>query len=1050
MLKRITFTLTVMSALTGLYWLYALIVTPRLIPVMSANAQSHQLELEEMRATPPPGNMEDAERFLPEAPWAAQAKFQIRLAHGVMYSQSWKPIDEEQDVFEFRPFAMIWFEAPVGDDAPVDSNHQQRRPMTLIADAGLIRFSSKFDPVNQKVGRVIGGKLEGNVHGAGPDNLTVKGRDLFFLEKTMELYTDRPVEFTYQRHRGNAASGMTVELLPSNEPPRPDQLVSIGGFRRLMLRGHVEMDLATDDGELHVTCDEGFDFNHESRSAAFKDNVNVTRLTGPQEIDQLRCQYLDLFLDDANHDEQVRSRSRGDAPAVVPLVRSNTTESNSAGPTSSEAPRPKTGAATNGPAASMALRQLRATGNRVELLSSRNGLTALMTNLIYDVPSKTTVLKAAQKQMQSVTVRQPAQGHEMSCPEIVLIQDAEGQVASIAGNGLGWLKRRQPASDEIEFEARWKQRFLMQRIPNSDLDVIELHGRAVAQQPNRGTGIAADLIQLQYDRPAGNGLVATDSDPVPARGTQDVSPTVTSNESSPKSVPDRSTTSGFRPRQLQAQSNVRVVSPQMTGQSKRLIVHFEDGVIRTPTLANKTTSRSRVQPAGRKQSAGEQSKVLNLFDAPEAGANNSADNHTSNAEPLELNAELIQAKLLWFSGQSSNEPATEVSEVWTDGNVDIQQPHADGQEPLHLTGQRLHLRNVAGNEQVLHVIGQPAVIRDRGFDIEGNNIFLDRMKNRTWINGPGALRLPVRNDIEGRKLTTPSLLTIWWQEKMEFDGLTATFLNDVQAALNDSRLRCEEMQVVLTQRYSFSGQQPNAPQAEVRRVICKDGVEIDRSSYVEKELTEINRGQFATLTIDQKTGATEAVGPGEVAIWRPGRGKRAALAPRAVAQANRPLESDVANWEFTRVTFSGKTIGNMRERQTTFNDRVRIVYGPVAHPLDTIDPDNLPKDGGEMRCDKLEILQHPETSAQKNYIELRADGDAKLEGRSFYAQADSISFDESKELYTLRSKGNRQVTIWRQATPGGNYDEASAKSMRFIPSRNYLESDKTTGIRGSN
>ena len=34
MLKRMTFTLTVMCSLTGLYWLYALAVTPRLAPPM--------------------------------------------------------------------------------------------------------------------------------------------------------------------------------------------------------------------------------------------------------------------------------------------------------------------------------------------------------------------------------------------------------------------------------------------------------------------------------------------------------------------------------------------------------------------------------------------------------------------------------------------------------------------------------------------------------------------------------------------------------------------------------------------------------------------------------------------------------------------------------------------------------------------------------------------------------------------------------------------------------------------------------------------------------
>ena len=75
----------------------------------------------------------------------------------------------------------------------------------------------------------------------------------------MKLLSDAAVEFTYLQHRGNASHGMQVELLPSKDPPKPDQLLSIGGFRRVLLQGHVDMDLSANDGPLHVTCDESFD-----------------------------------------------------------------------------------------------------------------------------------------------------------------------------------------------------------------------------------------------------------------------------------------------------------------------------------------------------------------------------------------------------------------------------------------------------------------------------------------------------------------------------------------------------------------------------------------------------------------------------------------------------------------------------------------------------------------------------------------------------------------------------------------------------------------------
>ncbi len=1065
MLRRIFFTLMSSASLTGLWWLYALIVTPRLVPAILTETRLVPVETEEIQAEPPPGNIEDATRFLPDAPWATRAKFQIRLAKSVLFSQSWRPIDESEEIFEFKPFAMILFDAPNAPGSDGTTTSESKPPMTLIADAGLIHFAGKFDPVNQKVGRVIEGRLQGKVSATGSDGLTFKGRDLFFNEKAMELLSYLPIEFTYQQHRGNADQGMRVKLVPSPGAPRSDQMLSIGGFRHVQLNGRVEMDLSSDDGPLHVTSDEGFDFNPESHMASFKINVNAARPTGPEESDTLKCQYLDLVLEEnAGGGSATAMHGRGDAPGL-PIVRNN-------GPSAVNVTEPSDADLVTHPAGELdakqekpsrtasgssrwAVRQLRATGSRAEFESQHNGLTAFMTNLIYDVPSRTIVLKDAK----SVIVRQK-DGTELRCPELTLIQDEQGQVESAQGRGAGWLRRRKPDSEQDEFAAQWRSHFQMRHEADSDMDRIELHGHAIVQQPPKDTALAAEVIRLWFDRPSvarsrrERGPDANSALGESARHSDtNVGAMSAANVPNPALGKSGPGSSQFRPRQLQAQNNVEIDSPQWKGKCKQLTVLFDEASAKPTELVssgNNSGSRQRVQPAGRKSTNG-------LFDD---GNTDASPKDAGNSEPLQLSADAIRAnvRLLRESDGSDMSAATatdpnaagELTELWTEGNVDLQQSHGDDQEPMHLTGQRLHLQNAGGNGQLVHVSGQPAVIRDRGLDVEGNDVYLNRLENRTWIEGPGVLRLPVKNDFDGRSLGSPSLLTVWWQEKMVFDGLTATFLDDVKAALNDSRLQCEEMEVVLSQRMSFAGDRRQSPEVKWRQVICKDGVEIDHSLYVNKELTEIRRGQFAKLTLDEPTGKTEAIGPGEVKLWRQGRGKRAALAPRAVAQANRPLDSEVSNWEFTRIKFSGKSNGNMRDRQTTFRDRVRIVYGPVTHPLDTIDPDNLPKDGGEIQCDALQIVQQSGSATHKNYVELHAEGDAKLEGRTFYAQADSISFDESKELYTLRSNGSRQVTIWRQTTPGGDYDEASAKSMRFVPSRNYLQSDKTTGIRGAN
>lgn len=1046
MLKRLSFTLTVTASLIGLYWMYALAVTPRLVPKMLTAQQRPKDVRDEPKFEPPPNNIQNAERFLPDASWAADAKFQIAMANGVLYTNTWRLVDEQQkgeepqNLYEFRPFAMIWKDvSEPGDDSTETAEGKQ--PMTLMSESGLVQFSSKIDPVSRKSGRVIGGKLEGQVTASGPDGLTLRGRDFFFHEKSLELHSDSPVEFTYQQHRGTAKDGFKADLIPSAEAPRPDDFLAVSGIRRVTLRGQVEMDLANRDNPLHVTCDEAFQFSPEQLIASFQGNVNVQRFVPNAEPDLFTGDdILLVFVDDPGRGNDSTPRSRGDAPTIVPILRGNGPKGMSAaGPILGESDPQNTRRPSDTNRGSFEVREARMTGRRVVADSPSRGLSVVANSLVYDVVARTMKLlvipavgKSAETELKSVFVRHKPSSTDLNCPKLELTHDEAGQVVSAHGEGAGRMRRGVPDSDKVEFSAKWQQGFDLQQVADSEFDLLTLVGGAVLQQPTRETGLKAEQIQLWFDRPT------SDSASVQA-GASNAGKvaTVSVNDVVSHSVPDLSNR-GFRPRQLLAQDKVVVVSPQMNAETNRFIVNFDDRSPAPSDLAGGSKSRSRVrQAAGKSPSSKKPSSKVP-------------------AEPLQLSADLIRAKVR-LTGDSrpvadGDVPQAELTEVWTEGNVDIQQPNKGVAEPLRLLGERLHLRNAGSEgEQVLHVFGQPARIRVRGFDVEGPEVILDRPNNRVWIDGAGELRMPVKKDpFDGRELGSPALLTVEWKENMAFDGRNAMFLSDVIATLKNSRLQCEEMEVVLTEQLSFRDDIGPATTAEVQRVICKDGVQIDQKLYIDDEATEIRHGEFANLMLDQTSGRMEGIGPGKIDLRRPGQGKRAALAPRAVSQANRPLESEVANLDFTSVTFQGKMTGNMRDQQAKFQDRVHIVYGPVAHPLDRIDPDHLPKDGGYMECDSLQIVQVKPTGMQKPHIELEAKGNAKLEGRSFNARADEITFDESKKLYTMRATGNRQVTIWRQTTPDGEPSEASAKSMRFIPSQNYLRSDQTTGIRGTN
>ena len=99
-----------------------------------------------------------------------------------------------------------------------------------------------------------------------------------------------------------------------------------------------------------------------------------------------------------------------------------------------------------------------------------------------------------------------------------------------------------------------------------------------------------------------------------------------------------------------------------------------------------------------------------------------------------------------------------------------------------------------------------------------------------------------------------------------------------------------------------------------------------------------------------------------------------------------------------------------------------------------------------MFCDWLEFVQRSDSEGTK-HVELLAKENARLEGRSFFAQADEISFDESKGLYMLRSSGDESI-LWREKVAGGERTAVVAETFRFIPSINKVEFDKASRVQG--
>jgi len=400
-----------------------------------------------------------------------------------------------------------------------------------------------------------------------------------------------------------------------------------------------------------------------------------------------------------------------------------------------------------------------------------------------------------------------------------------------------------------------------------------------------------------------------------------------------------------------------------------------------------------------------------------------------------------------------------VAEIWTIGQVHIEQPMESGGAPVVVEGSRVHVENHAvknqnPSDQVIHIFGEPgrpAHLKDeqQQLYIEGQTIHFDRAANLAWVDGAGLLQLPVPATLDGKPLEVPQMLDIWWKNEMDFDGLLATFDGDVRAKMDASSMQCRTMQVELSDRISFTGTVDPSVKPQVQSVTCRFGVEFENVRTENGQLLEIQKANVDEFHLNNLTQETEAQGPGWMQMWRRGKGTRAGLSETSTVEANHATNERAAEWEYTRVDFADHMQGHIGRRRTSFRDRVEVVYGSVLRPVDTIDPNHLSKDSGSMRCDSLHIDQTSPNEEGKTFVQLWAEGNTRMEGRGFNARADEITYDETKGLFVLRSFGRYKANLWREhATDGQNQTEA--QRMEFYPATNQVKVVQSRGgIRGN-
>ncbi len=1122
----------------------------------------------------PVENVRMAETHLAKAPWAAMAKCHLRTEDTFLYANEWEHLPKTGEVV-FKPFAAVVTTIREG----------KQQVATLICDAALLKFQSSFDFKNPNPGRIIGGALRGEVTLAGPQGLSVSGRDFYFSESAGFIWSDRPVSFELGSHAGSARK-LKMELVTSNSPISQG-LPAIAGIRTLRMMRDVQMTITLKQKgkplPLHIKTPGSFEYFVDEQIALFEpdqkgsEDVLVFRNTETGQQDWMRCEHLKVHFIEKELLNQppsalrvangpLKGKRAGGQPGL-PVVKTD-----------------------------LEFHTLEATGKRVVLESPDNQLRAEVASLDYNAETKQ--LRLSHPTAVIVRRRQEATFSELKVPKVSLQLGDDDSLLEARCDGAGYFENRDQKSRNTLYAASWGEYLSKVRDATFGLDRIELVGEASVRQPLKQTGLAAEKIQvwvtpieLSMPEPGqekgGSKSSALRVEPrrmLATGGVAFVNPGMESNTNSlevlleelrgpPAILEPISGKAGGR--RLEAGGGSRGGSHLPENQfvkgsrSGMLAGSWQAGAC--PTRDWKAGGRrleaggvAEVQTSGLWSQAyslnptgGRRSQVSGLQSAsggvalasidddmaggvarPVAGGLQSGGGDVIQANggntivPADVRFRMTanhlrirmvpaeQSGLEGVAGDIEQEPAPEIADVWAEGGFEMRQlgpagpvspwasqesgnilqisgsegaKEAGGLE-LVISGENFHLENIGGplaptkdsaasTQQILHVFGEPAHVRNGPMHIEGKAIHLDRAENRAWVDGGGLLQLPVNQSFDGKVLPQPESLDVWWEEGMSFDGELAGFDGNVRTTLKlpgangaqQNRMRCESLTVTLDNKVSFTDVTKPKRSPAIVLVTCNDGVEFESHERKDGKLSSIRRGKVHEFQVNQQTGKVLAQGPGEIQVWeRASGGSSEGQAPREASGANRPQRVESGTWDYRQIVFAGKMLGNIHQQTTTFDERVQIVFGPVTSATQSISIDAMPKLGGAMRCNLLEVVyvsaaegkkrgKKPEgirpgdrkSSAKgfgnltpgegQGWVELVGSENAEIEGEGFNGRADQITFDQSKGLFTLRSIGNRKATIWRQADLSQPATRVEAQRMEFNPGSKTLNLTSVTG-----
>jgi hypothetical protein len=876
------------------------------------------------------------------------------------------------------------------------------RPFVLRAPQGaVLEFDEPLDLRQGRLARLVGGSLRGQVTIRGPasapgaeDDIEIVTRDIELTD--LEVRTSEMVQFRHGRSSGSGR-GLVARLTPREGPSGHGP--NIGGVDSLRLDRDVRIRVEGVAGRLLP--------GREPPPADAEPAAQPPVLVSCRGSLCLNVSADVITLED--HVDVVRPGADGagdrlscDLLAIL-LGRRSAAAVPADAATAPAAP-------SSGPLEPV---EIQAKGTPVVVTSAAARLEARSARLGYELASRRILLDGEEP------VSLVVGDSEMEARKIDYCPGPPGDPGALMALGPGRLKSR--PQDGQPVQVRWQQWLRMR--PDGTGHVVSVAGDAEVAVETQGR-LAATEMHLWLD------VVRTAATRSAVAG------------------PDLSR---VRPSRLLARGMVEADAAQAEARTDRLELWFRNQPEAPAPAPAVTTAPAAAGPPPAPVT-------------PPAIAAPSAPATVDRQRPpgrFVVTAGLVRGLVLVSSTGS------ELDEMSMEGQVRLVEqpaapvPAAGAEQGIEIAGDQLQLSRASRFDTRAIVSGRPARVRGRGLDLTGPMVEFDRGRGRVTVDGAGQLSLPLAGGaagFAGLGLTTPPAaaapeqpgkLDVTWQGRMDFDGLTARFVDRVVTAGGQATVQAGSLDVVFDRPFDLAVGEPRraGPGPQVARIACGSGVRIESTSAAEDGGRSRERLFARDLVVDRETGDVTGTGPGRLTSTRFGTAP-AALAPPTPTAGGVPARTVAAPRREPGLTYLGVDFqrglrGNIHRRAMEFHQRVEAVWGPVATWDDALDahaPAGLPAGAVAVSCDVLGLAQPPPMPGrERSSIELGAGGNVLVEGESFTARSARLSWSEAKDLLVFEGDGRSDAQLFRQLQAGALPSTASAGKILYWRALNRVD-----------